>query len=246
MIEMGIHDSQMFQRLGRDPGGTDKGAVADHQVFKTRAAREIEEGVIQASVSELYPRQMPGDEGQVLHVEPVVVPVAVAAAVADTEPEPPEVAPDGVADPDVDVARVGIVPQPEGELAGVERRVAAEEENVVGEVPELPRQQGERHPGRVGGGDDAQARGTLPEAAPAPRQDGRAHRLPCREEGEEVVDEVVGEAREGVVSCGGGARGESRFLFLGRFPRRRHSVEHAAGGALSAWPPPCGCGTKGG
>jgi len=116
----------------------------------------------------------------------------------------------------------------EQELAIVERGAAREEEQVVHELPKLPRGhqvvRGARRLGRIGDG-DAQARRALPELAPAPSQDTRPHSRLRREEGEDVLQYLVREGGEGVTR--GGAGRTDRFLV--RWPLR-HSVEQAAGG----------------
>ena len=145
----------------------------------------------------------------------------------DTEHEPPNLTPDDVPDPEVDVWHVHVVAHIEPELATVERRAATEEEQVVHELPKLPRGhqvvRGARRLGRIGGG-YAQARRALPESAPAPSQDTRPHSRLRREEGEHVLQYLVREGGEGVNRGGAGRTGR----LLGRWPLR-HSVEQTAG-----------------
>jgi len=141
----------------------------------------------------------------------------------DTKLEPPDLTPDDMPDPEVDMGHVRVVAHIEHELATIKRRATTEEEQVVHELPKLRR--GHQvirfaHWLRCVGGGDAQARGAFPESAPAPSQDTRPHGRLRREEGQDVLQYLVREGGEGVTRGGAGRTGR----FLGRWPLS-HFVE---------------------
>lgn len=113
----------------------------------------------------------------------------------DGEPERPDLAAKGAADPGVALqllAGEGAV-ESEVEVAGVQRRAAAAEaEQAVDEAGERV----EAGPPPVAG--DADGGHGPPEVAPAPGKHAGPHRVPRRQEGEDVVDDVVREVADAV------------------------------------------------
>ncbi|BAT13162.1 Os11g0209450, partial [Oryza sativa Japonica Group] len=123
------------------------------------------------------------------------------------------------------VAAAAVGRQPgEAELAGVQRRAPAEEQQMVHEIAELLHGH-QPHPVVVG---DAQARGGLPEVAPPPRQHARPHGVRRRQEPDDVMQYFVRQVPYPIV-----ARARGSLAPPPRLPWRRHSVEQVAGVAAA-------------
>lgn len=117
----------------------------------------------------------------------VYIKVNTIAVPRDIEPEQPNLAKYNVPDPEAHTGHVVVGDRSEPELTSVDRRSTAKEQKVVDKLAELL---DGRHLRLLATG-DAQAGGGFPEVAPAPGEHAGPHGLLRREEGEDVLQEIV-------------------------------------------------------